>query len=310
MARFRLLKKAKNTLIYWSVLALVKVIRAVPEAIAQNSMAFLGRFAYRVAKGERKKVLRNLELIFEDRLSENERSEKAEKIFELIARNAVAALRIPNYFNNGIENHVTINGKTYLENAMAKGKGVLGLTGHIGSWELLAASISQAGFPLAVVGKKLYDKRIDKLLIGWRTAAGMIYISRDGAARRMLQWLKKGKMLGVLIDQDTKIESEFVPFMGHLARTPIAPMLLAQRLGAPIVPMAIHLQEDGKHIITILPELELEPNDKSLETRQRNLARCNAALEKLISIDDRQWVWMHERWKSKPAELVPSAITN
>ncbi|MCA9730542.1 lysophospholipid acyltransferase family protein, partial [candidate division KSB1 bacterium] len=168
------------------------------------------------------------------------------------------------------------------------------------SWELMAAYVSQLGIPLAVVGKNLYDKRLDKLLIGWREDAGMQNIPRDGAARSMLQWLKKGGLIGVLIDQDTKVESEFAPFMGHPARTPLAPMLLAQRLGAPIVPMAIHLQENGKHVITVLPELDLIPDDKTGATRQKNLALCNRALEQLIAIDDRQWVWMHKRWKSQP----------
>ncbi len=296
----RWVKKSKNTLIFVLVLLLVKFIRALPEKTAQTFMRFMGRLAFRVAAGERQKVLRNLQRVFGENLDEVQRSAKAEKIFQHIAVNGAAALWIPNYIADGLENRVHVTGMEHLEEALARGKGVLGLTGHIGSWELLAAFIAQSGIPLAVVGKKIYDKRIDKLLVGWRKEAGMINIPRDGAARRMLQWLKQGKMLGVLIDQDTNVESEFVSFMGHLARTPIAPMLLAQRMDSAIVPMAINMQHDGSHQVTILPELMLEPDDKTVETRRKNLARCNAALEKLIALDDSQWVWMHERWKSQP----------
>ena len=291
----RWLKKSKNTLIYYSVLILVKILRSIPEKSAQTFMRFMGRLAFRVAAGEREKVINNLKHIYGEKLDIRQRGKKAERIFELIGSNGAAALRIPNYIADGIEKWVSVKGIEHLEKAMARGNGVVGLTGHIGSWELLAAFIAQSGFPLAVVGKPIYDKRIDKLLVGWRHEAGMINISRDGAARKMLQWLKQGKMLGVLIDQDTNVESEFVPFMGHAARTPIAPMLLAQRVGAAIVPMAIHQQVDGRHLVTILPELSLDPDDNTLETRKRNLARCNATLEQLIALDDCQWVWMHKR---------------
>lgn len=296
------LKAFKNNVIFVAVSCLILLLRALPEGAAQSLMAALGRLGYFVARGERRKTMRHLRQVYGEKKSASELRELGKAVFENLGKSACTAIRTKYYLELGIEKFVQVEGLENLDRELEKGCGVLGITGHIGCWELLAAYLARRGCPLAVVGRKLYDPRLDRILVGWREEAGLVNLPREGAARRMLKWLREGKMIGVLIDQDTGVESEFVDFMGRPAKTPIAPMLLAQKAGAAIVPMAIRLQRDGRHFVRICPALELLPDDGTRPVRRQNLEKCSKAVERFILEAPDQWVWMHERWKSSPLE--------
>lgn len=293
-------KRFKNTAIYVAIVWLFAVLRILPEKIACGIMAGLGRLAFRLARSEREKTIRHLTQAYGDKKTPEEIRRIARQTFEYLGLNGCAAVRIPNYLRRGIGNRVRMEGREHLERACAGGQGVMVITGHIGCWELLAAYVANTGFRLAVVGKPVYDARLDRMVIETRERAGMRSFAREGAARQMMRWMKSGGVMGVLIDQDTRVESDFVDFMGTEASTPIAPIVLAQRVGAKIVPMAIHREPDGTHVIIVQPEIVLEPDDGSPETRRRNLQRCSKAVESFIHRHPEQWVWMHERWKTRP----------
>lgn len=306
MSWHRWRKRLKNDFVFLSVALAIRIIRRLPEKAAMGLMAWLGRFAFSIARSERHKTLRHLSWVYGDSMTASQRRRFGRQVFNYLGTNGCAAIRLPRYLEFGLDRIVTVSGLSHLDRALAHGRGVLGITGHVGCWELMAAYLAAKGYPLAVVGKPLYDPRLNALLVAYREKAGLVNIERDGAARRMLRWLRDGKMVGVLIDQDTAVESEFVDFMGRPAKTPIAPMLLAQKAGAAIVPMAIRAIKGGRHHLTILPELDLEPDDGQRATRVRNLSRCSKAVENLILQAPEQWVWMHERWKSRPGQETPS----
>jgi len=303
-------QRLKNTVIYVALAGLLKLLRMLPEKMACGIMAGLGRLAFRLSRSEREKAIRHLTRVYGDKKTPEEIRQIGRKVFENLGLNSCAAIRTPNYLRRGIEKWVRVEGWEHLEQAYAGGRGVLALAGHLGSWELLAAYLANTGFRLAVVGKPGYDLRLDRIVVRGRERAGMRYFASEGAARKMLHWLKSGGMLGVLIDLDTPVANEFVDFMGRPASTPIAPMILAQRAGASIVPVAIHREPDSTHVITVLPEVDLEPDDGTRETRQRNLQRCSKAVEHLILRYPEQWVWMHERWKTRPgrSSRVPRKV--
>ena len=150
-------KKVKNHLIYIAVASFVKLLRTLPESIAAKSMAALGRLGFRLAKGERKKTTRHLQIALGSTKTPTEIQQLALRVFENLGSNGSAAIRTLKYLQQGIDKRVHITGAEYLDAALAKGKGVLGITGHIGCWELMAAALAKNGYPLAVVGKPLYD---------------------------------------------------------------------------------------------------------------------------------------------------------
>jgi KDO2-lipid IV(A) lauroyltransferase len=144
----------------------------------------------------------------------------------------------------------------------------------------------------------LHDEKLNDILVNTRLRHGIVSIPRGSSAVAGYKALKRGDVLGMLIDQDIDVDGVMVPFFGVPAHTPRGAALFAMRSGAAIVPMAIHMQPGGKHRMTILPELGLPPatldEEQSIELLTE---RCSEAVERLIRIYPQQWVWFHDRWR-------------
>lgn len=301
MSRKPLGKRLKNSAIYWFIRALLWLMRRLPRRPALLFFDRLGLFAFRVLRKEREKTLRHLRLAFGENPREIKIENLAKNCFRALGRNAAEAMRLRRLLQEGLERHLAFVGREHLEAALAKGKGVICITGHIDCWELMAAFIAQH-YSLAVVGTALYDPRLDEILVEERKLAGYHNIPRHaGAAREMLRWLKSGGVLGILIDQDTRVEGEFVDFFGHPAYTPVGPVIFAERTHAPIVPLAIWMNEDCSHTVEIRREIPLQQTGDAKADRVANVERCSKAVEGFIRAHPEQWVWMHERWKTKMA---------
>jgi KDO2-lipid IV(A) lauroyltransferase len=186
---------------------------------------------------------------------------------------------------------------------------VVALTGHIGCWELLGAYLSEKGYKVNVIARELSNGRLNDMLVRMRRRHGIVSIPRGGSAVAGYRVLRKGEILGILIDQDIDVDGVFVPFFGIPAHTPRGAAVFALRSGAPIVPMGIHLQPGGSHKITVLPELGPPPAELSEQQRIDELTgRCSAAIERLIRIYPQQWVWFHDRWRKRSGDSGESAI--
>jgi KDO2-lipid IV(A) lauroyltransferase len=96
------------------------------------------------------------------------------------------------------------------------------------------------------------------------------------------------------------VRGVFVDFFGKPARTPVGPILLPYKTGSPIIPMAIVRIPDNKYKIIVKPRVELVFSDDREKDAQQTTQRCTKVLESIIREYPDQWLWMHDRWKSKP----------
>jgi len=155
-----------------------------------------------------------------------------------------------------------------------------------------------------VVAREINNAGINRLMIELRQKMGVntILRSRRGRVQKsIIQTLRRNHILGLLIDQDAKVEGVFVEFFGRPAYTPTGAVALSLVTGAAIVPGFIIRQADGRHKLTILPKFELELcGDRESDIRH-NTARLTKIIEQQIRLAPSQWVWMHRRWRRKPA---------
>jgi KDO2-lipid IV(A) lauroyltransferase len=194
-----------------------------------------------------------------------------------------------------------------LDDALARGRGCLAITGHVGNWELLAATIARLGLPVTVVARRVNDARFDALITRFRGGAGMEILLRDDPAflRRVRDALARGRIVALLIDQDSRGGGVFVPFFGRLAHTPPGAAILALRTKAPVVSVFIHRRPEGGHVI----RFERMPIDDTPAAGQvvALTARFTAAIEAAIRRSPSEWVWWHERWRRRPEQEPPES---
>lgn len=221
--------------------------------------------------------------------------------FRVLGQNVLDALKLIYISRDEIFGMCRVEGEENLREPYERGRGVVAVTGHIGCWELLAAYFSEKGYRVGVIARDLHDERLNDILVGMRKRHGIVSVPRGSSAVSAYKILRRGGIIGMLIDQAIDVDGVFVPFFGVPAHTPRGAAAFALKSGAAVVPMAIHTQPQGGHKITVLPELEPPPEELPGGERVDELTRmCSEALERLIRIYPQQWVWFHDRWRIKP----------
>jgi KDO2-lipid IV(A) lauroyltransferase len=192
------------------------------------------------------------------------------------------------------------DGWEHLEHAAAEGKGVILVAGHLGNWELGLSYIAARGFKVSAVARQMGNPLFDAYVTRARARLGLTVIPDREAVRRIPRVLSEGHVVPMLADQGVKgLASIFVPFFGRAARTPKGPAVLALRLEAACVFMAVPLEADGKYRLHLEPVRITNTGD-----RNRDVAAIvtgyTAQLERWVRLYPEQYLWQHRRWKRRP----------
>ncbi len=200
-----------------------------------------------------------------------------------------------------LEQVIEFRGEENLRDAISIGRGVIYVTGHIGNWELMGHAVA-ARYNLSVIATPIEPERVNDMIVGLRTGMGVrtILRGRPGSSRELVRVFKENRIMGILIDQDTDVESTFVDFMGRPAWTPTAAASMALKFGAPVVFGSVERRSDNKHIITVEGPLELVHSGNREQDSITNTAMLTKKMEDTILKNPEQWVWMHRRWRRQP----------
>jgi KDO2-lipid IV(A) lauroyltransferase len=194
--------------------------------------------------------------------------------------------------------------------AYDEGKGVVALTAHIGCFEMMLHYWAALGFNSFAIGRRLFDDRIDAIVRNLRSGPGIEYLYRDESLRRIISLLGQGRVMGALIDQDTKVDGVFAHFLGRLAFTPSGPIRLAMRYRLPVFVVTTARQADNTHLIYVSKRLNLEDTGDRRRDLVINVEKANVIISEAILRDPRQWVWMHRRWRKQPSDRDMKDIAN
>lgn len=298
-------RKIRYGLVYRFVQFLIFISNKMPRVSWLKFCGFLGRLAYRFASETRKLTLKHLTLAFGKEKNPAEIRQLAKDTFEMLGKNAgdiLRASRIKSW--EQMEEFLEVSGYSNFEEANKKGKGVIFLTCHLGAFDLQVTTMAMRGLNPNIIGTPLKDERLNELLWNYRNAHGAIAIARGKETFRMIKVLKSGGSVALLIDQDTRVKSRFVNFFGMPAATPVGATVLALKTGAAIVPTYVYLGDDWKQHMQILPEIPMVITGDDEKDMVDNTQILTNFIEDVIRQHPSQWVWMHERWKTKPGEEV------
>jgi KDO2-lipid IV(A) lauroyltransferase len=295
-------KRFKYFVIYWFVRFLLAFSNFLPRTWWLAFIGWLGKVAFAFAGRFRDLTVAHLGLAYGREKTASEIYALARQSFVALGKNAGDIFRSMNVKTLAdLEKFLTTTGLEHFEKANARGKGVIFLTCHLGAFDLQVTSMALRGFQPNIIGTTLKDPRLNDLLVNYRNAYGAIAIERGKETFRLIKALKQGGAVAILIDQDTKVKSVFVDFFCMKASTPVGAAVLALKTGAAIVPTTIHLGKDNKQHMEIFPELEVTKTGNEEEDIITNTQRFTRFIEEQIRKHPEQWLWMHERWKTRPS---------
>ncbi|NIM20352.1 MAG: hypothetical protein GTO51_08995 [Candidatus Latescibacteria bacterium] len=304
-------KFLKRKIAIFLIDALILLARILPRRLGMKVFSALGRAASHVFQTDRRKAMENLSIAFPE-TAPMLRAAITRAMYITLGENIYEFFNLEGSSRGRIKGLVdTIEGEPFLRDAFNEGKGVIAITGHIGCWELLGAHLVSRGYPVTVVARSLQERKWQKRIQAIRSSVGVASIDRDSSAREMLKPLRRGEILGVLMDQKTRVSGLFVPFFNKPAHTPSGVAKLSAISGAKIVPMAIYMDSNSKHLIRILEPISPPPRRGDREKGIRNVtSACSQAIEKLIRYDPKQWIWWHDRWSATERAELDYAVQN
>ena len=289
-----LVKKMRHTLLYGSIMGLRGFLNKLPRRMAISCMRRVGLAAFYVLISRRRRTIRNLTLAFGEEKSPAEIQEIARQVFLNFSTFAADAIRIPHLIENGLGRLIAVKGAKNLDELSGNHKGSIVLTAHLGNWELLGAWLAWRGIRIKAVGAPNSNQKLNQMIIEARNRAGYHSIERGGATREILY------SIGVLIDQDTKVEGVFVKFFNQWAHTPVGPVKLARKYNLKIIPMFIRLTDDHTYVVEVKEPLSLVFTGNKTQDLILNTQICSDACEEIIRRHPEQWLWTMRRWKKQP----------
>jgi len=291
----RLEARLEPVLLHLALRLLASTLGRLPWRLAQRTGRAIGSLGWRLSRRDRRRTLEHLTLAFPEK-SDAERRHLGRDCFRHHGASLAECLHLFHRDCSFVSSIVEVRGWDNVEMARRAERPVLIVTGHCGNWELLAAAINCRGLGMAVVARPLDEPEQQRMLAGLRERFGTPTIARgsEGAARQLLIALRRGGALGMLIDQDTKVDGVWVPFFGRPAFTPVGAAKIALRQSTAVIPTFIERLPDGRHRATFHPCLDL-PGDPAAAT-----ALMTAKIEEQVRRVPEQWVWMHRRWRRQP----------
>ncbi|PIE61573.1 MAG: hypothetical protein CSA29_02620 [Desulfobacterales bacterium] len=263
----------------------------------------LGRIWFGLDKKHRSIALDGLSHAFASEMGNHERWLMARRVFENMAtilfEHAWFHRMDPKQYWRTFE----IKGIHNFWAAHAKGKGVLCFSGHLGNWEVATALCSIIDVPFSIVYKTISSPVLDRYIKSKRSATGGTLIPKHNAMNSLFECLERGEAVGLVVDQNSinRKHSVFVDFFGRKASANTGLALIAHRTKAPVVPIFIY-RKNGRLCLDILPEMAMVRTGDRVHDIQVNTQAIHSLIETYIRKYPDQWLWLHNRWKTRPID--------
>lgn len=273
-------------------------IRVCPGTIFRLSDA-LAKVGFYLFSGFRARSIANIRIALGDRLGASEIDSIARQSLRNFLRACVEIAVAVESSDDKIRADIPVVGRKHLDAALAKGRGVLLLSAHLGNFFLVGCRVAVDGLPVFVLVNQPRDGRFAALMDEYRLEVRQKTIHarpRPRALRELTEVLRRNQVAVIIADEYRRGSGIEVPLFGKTVIARRGPVSLALRTGAAVVPACMVRQADDSLRLVIEPELELERDQRNAEAIRENTIRITRWLERTVRSYPEQWNWMNIHW--------------
>lgn len=282
---------------------ILRCFGVIPRKLRRDFFTGMFRLFYYLSPKQRLITIHNLRCAFPEK-SIPEIKHIARGTYRTLGITAADFFEIPSLTKDNIGNLVDFEGRENTTKALEKNRGILMLGSHFGNWELAAAAFSLVVKPAVIIYRPLDSPTFDNLVLWVRSSTGNILIDKERAMRKMIRSLKQNEIVATLIDQNMAWqEGVFVDFFGRPACTTNGLALIALHTEAPVIPAYLVRLESGKYKLVIKEEIQLVRTGDEHKDVLVNTQNFTKAVEDIVRKYPDQWLWLHQRWKTKPWQV-------
>jgi KDO2-lipid IV(A) lauroyltransferase len=278
------------------------IFRRLPPKGMASLAKIIGRIVFRLIKKYRERVIHNLSVAFGSEKDMGEIETIAQEVFFHFTLTPLETIYL---IANGLPFErfilkIRIKGKEYLEEALAKKKGVIALGAHLGAFTLLGTRLAVEGYPVNIMINQESFPKLWKRLNAYQGIVGQKIFSPKPittSIKKSLNCLRRNEILYLVADEQQRRGGIPVPFFGQKAFTPSGPALFSLKTGAPILPMFILRKNRIQWTLVIGQPIEIERTTDEKKDIGALTAKFTNAIEDFIRQYPSQWTWLNRRWK-------------
>ncbi len=270
----------------------------LPLKLAYKVAVFFSDLHYLFANKDRAVVTANLKAIFPDR-SRSEISSMRLATFRNFAKYLVDFFRFPLLNKEYIKRRLCFGNLHFIDEALAKGKGAIILTAHIGNWELGGVGMALSGYQIGAVALPHRHKSVDNFFNLQRQEKGLIVMPLGRAARGCLKLLQKNNIVALVGDRVFNVSGVQTDFFGRPTRLPAGPAAFSLKTGAPIIPGFVVRNQDDTFTLMFEKPIEYAPTDDRDKDIMQIVSKYKAVIEAYIRRYPEQWFMFRKFWTEK-----------
>jgi len=293
-----LIERIVHGAVYWGWKVAAGIAQRLPARPLYAFAVAMGELGYVGWTAKRRIAKRNFSIVLGRPSSDREVAQVARRSFRNFAKYIVEIMRFPLLGIADFERLVSIEGWENLRGALALGKGVIFVSIHFGNFELGGARISDE-VPLNVIADELENQRLMDLLVGNRAHKNITLLTPDGAAKKVLQALRRNEMVGFMMDLGPRaqaFDTVDAEFFGTPTAFPAVAASLARVSGAPIVVSACVRHRDNTFTGFAQAPIHVERTKQAAEDVQRATQAIARGLETFVRRWPDQWYIFRPMW--------------
>ncbi len=281
---------------------LTAIIAGMPLGLGYLIADLLTGLHWHLFPGRRHSTLANLAVI-RPTASRRERVRIAKSMMRSYNRMLFEFFRLPHLSREELLNSVEVQGRENLERAVARGRGVIITSCHVGNWELAAVVLAHWGYTLHAVAGVQLSRWLTPAVRETKSELAIHTVAPEDGYRKLLRALERNELIALMVDGDVYSHGVNVEFFGRESRFPSGPGALAQRTGALILCGTCERVRPGRFRIVMEPALDPAafPTTASLN------AAVVALTERHIRAHLDQWCIFRSLWEGAPAEAREAA---
>lgn len=250
---------------------------------------------YPLARVDRINVTANLKTIFPDK-NEKEIARIRIELFRNFAKYLVDFFSFQRVDSNFVTRNISIKNIHFLDDVLSAGKGAIGLSAHIGSWELGGVTLALLGYPFWAVALPHKNKEVDDFFNSSRTQKGVNIIPFGHAFMRCLSLLKEGKIVALVGDRDFSEKGIMLDFFGKPTVFTRGPAALSLASGCPIVPVFIVREKNDKFTLVFERAIEFSETGEREKDIKDLTERFKNVIENYVKRYPEQWFMFKRFW--------------
>lgn len=282
-------------MIYWLHRVGSAMAAVIPRSLAYALVSMLAGPTLVFYRRHRHNAVRNMHRVLGPEADRLQVQRLVDRVFINYGKYMVDVLRLPRLTTKNIVSDMVVYGLAGVDQGLARGKGLIVVTAHIGNWDQAGATMAAMGYPVNAIADTLEPPRWNEEVQAIRRRLHVSTIPIESGPKEMLRCLRRNEVLGILIDRPLVEEGVEVRFFGAPTRVPAGAATLALRTGASIV-TAIVVRE-GSHYVGLVSPLLIPESTGNLSADVVHLTqRFMTQLEDWIRVYPDQWFMFRDMW--------------